>query len=1084
MPIRDLRVIIGAMASKGDIEKPISLVKPAHAKSVQAILDRAHRQEASANKALARTVDKALHPPRGKGLLSKTLGMALSHHGRTKKGGPSLRPVAPDTKGRAFHFSHSTVGRTSGAGGGRGGSTTTNRPSTENGRSSGGAGSPGATTTAGPSPATGPQDLGSKEAGHQRYVERDAALARDAAEEFGIEVGPHRQPSPAQVREAGEGMEPGQGIHREKVQGKEADQQEAEPTEERARPIEMDVAAMQKEIAKAVRGRRTQSAEAAQAYIEDPTKVAPQVRHGHSNSFGTIGETFEERVAFWNAVQKHEREKDARTQVRLVLELPHEATPAARQEIVKRFCEEYERLGVPYWASIHAPTKKNDDRNHHAHIVHGLRPARMMVDPATGEKAWDFTITETYKKKNRVKKTTHPHRQNVVKEFRNRDYVRDTRKRFAETANQVLEKAGCPIRYDARSYKDMGLDIEPMKHVARILTDKSKIHDFVVMDPEWTRRMIEQEMNAAAVERDKTYMDLKRVEKRLAEVSNSITRLRDANAKLPKRMKLSPLSRMTVTTAKVITRRMLEVEQARIAQRFADEATERTIQHVIDATSTASGHRNGQQRRAKPMPGSQAPDERAMAFLHKAAVEEMRLHRISTSGRMRTLGLRAAAAYHEWRSEADPPLRAEATPSEPTRQRAASEAPHPPTAESERRAPQQQESSQQPPAAPTVAPASPTMTPTETVLAMAPTASERIRQGIMSTMARMQASTDALLQATNGPGELAEVVKAMIANVATRHQGDATATQPTVAPIEATEPNEVSPANTRTAEGTGAPPKDRVGEAPTLPTGRDEPIGQPGMRDEARDGVGTPGSSTATPDTPRPRAETGATTATTVRPAIPQAPNRVGFRRRDTAKDVEGTARTREPDLFGQPGARQGTSAPPATSMDGRDRTRTEARETWEPRAEPPGVTGATTAQAETTRAPARRSDGRSTESDGPATATTGDAGGRTGETASTRPPPTTPQGRIPERVLGPDDFLPKRQAPRKLERTPGVPPPQLRLNLTPTPKDGGEPGGEQRPERTEPIPTGTAKEQAAPQRKKRVRRKVIVVRDTGPTFD
>lgn len=182
MPIRGVRVNMPAMASKADIEKPISIVRPADAQSVQDILDRAHRQELSANKALTRTVDGALRSQRGKELLSKTLGMALSHHGRTKKGGPSLRPVAPGTNGRAFHFSFSTVGRASAdtSKGPATGATSGNaesRPDTGSESSNGGS-PPKANTPTSSSSGRAQPDLGSKEAGHQRYVERDAALAR------------------------------------------------------------------------------------------------------------------------------------------------------------------------------------------------------------------------------------------------------------------------------------------------------------------------------------------------------------------------------------------------------------------------------------------------------------------------------------------------------------------------------------------------------------------------------------------------------------------------------------------------------------------------------------------------------------------------------------------------------------------------------------------------------------------------------------------------------------------------------------------------------------------------------------------
>ena len=96
--------------------------------------------------------------------MSKTLGLALSHHGRTKKGSPSLRPTAKDAGGRAFHFSHSTVGK-----GGARGSTGSAGPSSPGG---GAGGSRAGEATSSQGAAGG---KATKEAAHQAYVERDAA---------------------------------------------------------------------------------------------------------------------------------------------------------------------------------------------------------------------------------------------------------------------------------------------------------------------------------------------------------------------------------------------------------------------------------------------------------------------------------------------------------------------------------------------------------------------------------------------------------------------------------------------------------------------------------------------------------------------------------------------------------------------------------------------------------------------------------------------------------------------------------------------------------------------------------------------
>jgi hypothetical protein len=64
----------------------------------------------------------------------------------------------------------------------------------------------------------------------------------------------------------------------------------------------------------------------------------PKLR-GSTASFGTIGDTFEERLWFWKLVNEHESDKGGRTQSRLVLELPREASPLERHEIVRRYTD-------------------------------------------------------------------------------------------------------------------------------------------------------------------------------------------------------------------------------------------------------------------------------------------------------------------------------------------------------------------------------------------------------------------------------------------------------------------------------------------------------------------------------------------------------------------------------------------------------------------------------------------------------------------------------------------------------------------------------------------------------------------------
>jgi MobA/MobL family len=186
---------------------------------------------------------------------------------------------------------------------------------------------------------------------------------------------------------------------------------------------------------------------------------APFVWTKDRAGFGTLGATPIERKSFWQTVERSER-RHGRVQSRVIAELPHEASAKERTEIALAFCKKLEDEGLPYWASIHAPTGKNDKRNHHLHIAYYERPAQR---DANG--VWDFEVTRQRKKSNRTTVTERPFQQNKSASVRARGWVKTLRSHFAESSNMVLEKGGHSKRLDPRSYKDAGLAKEPTKHL-------------------------------------------------------------------------------------------------------------------------------------------------------------------------------------------------------------------------------------------------------------------------------------------------------------------------------------------------------------------------------------------------------------------------------------------------------------------------------------------------------------------------------------------------------------------------------------------------------------------------------------------
>lgn len=175
--------------------------------------------------------------------------------------------------------------------------------------------------------------------------------------------------------------------------------------------------------------------------------------------FGTIGNIPAQRREFWNRVERAEG-RHGRVQTRIIAELPHEATNKERAQIALEFCEELRKRNLPFWAAIHAPTKKNDRRNHHLHIAYYERPARVSQDGT-----WDFEHEETVKNKNRTKRKVKPFKQSKSPEVRARGWVKQLREKFADANNKVLEQGGHEKRLDPRSYKESGVLKEPTRHL-------------------------------------------------------------------------------------------------------------------------------------------------------------------------------------------------------------------------------------------------------------------------------------------------------------------------------------------------------------------------------------------------------------------------------------------------------------------------------------------------------------------------------------------------------------------------------------------------------------------------------------------
>ena len=148
----------------------------------------------------------------------------------------------------------------------------------------------------------------------------------------------------------------------------------------------------------------------------------------------------QDRHDLWNEIERSEDRSTRRGEAQLArdieLSLPHELTHEQHVELVREFVQVYfVDQGMVADVAIHAPPRRGDGRNHHAHILLSMRDIE----------------EDGFGKKNRG--------------WNRKDQLQEWRERWDELQNRALEKYGFDDRVDHRSLADQGIDREPTMHL-------------------------------------------------------------------------------------------------------------------------------------------------------------------------------------------------------------------------------------------------------------------------------------------------------------------------------------------------------------------------------------------------------------------------------------------------------------------------------------------------------------------------------------------------------------------------------------------------------------------------------------------
>ena len=157
----------------------------------------------------------------------------------------------------------------------------------------------------------------------------------------------------------------------------------------------------------------------------------------------------EDRAAFWNRAEAADKRKDSVTAREIQIDLPHELTAEQRRTLTLDYARYMtDRYDLTVDVNIHAPDRRGDERNHHAHLLIATRPFDPESKTGFGNK--DRALDPIAAKRG-GKDAEAEHLRTV----------------WEEQTNNALEQAdirtqdGAPVRVDRRSYERQGIDQEP-----------------------------------------------------------------------------------------------------------------------------------------------------------------------------------------------------------------------------------------------------------------------------------------------------------------------------------------------------------------------------------------------------------------------------------------------------------------------------------------------------------------------------------------------------------------------------------------------------------------------------------------------
>lgn len=245
------------------------------------------------------------------------------------------------------------------------------------------------------------------------------------------------------------------------------------------------------------------------------------------------------RSDLWNMAEGAEKRKDATVAREYVIALPDELPREAQRELALKFAQALaDRYHVAADVALHAPDRRGDERNIHAHILTTTRRITERGELADKTRELDGMAS-------------------------GRQQVTQIRELWAQMANAELARHGRDERIDHRTLKAQGIDRAPQIHVG-------------VHATQMERRGIETEKGRRNKEIQNHNAEVAEVQREVAEYNREITEYRRRASEEQTRAKQADTpTQKPLEATKTPERENYNREQVEAALRVLDEAKKR-----------------------------------------------------------------------------------------------------------------------------------------------------------------------------------------------------------------------------------------------------------------------------------------------------------------------------------------------------------------------------------------------------------------------------------------------------------------------------------------------------------------------------